>query len=99
MNKEQNNMNSLEAELEEIIGDMDYISEYTDGTESREAAEEVRKQIKDLITFHEQQARRYGVEEFAKELIKASMFGGDTAVHVRVIQEFLDKFLEENPSA
>ena len=68
MNKEQNNMNSLEAEPEEIIGDMDYISEYTDGTESREAAEEVRKQIKDLITFHEQQARKGLVEEMLSKV-------------------------------
>ena len=61
--------------------------------------ENALKELSDLITTHEQQARRDGVESFAKELIKATLNGGDTAVHVRVIREFLTKFLEENPSA
>ena len=46
-----------------------------------------------------QQARRGGAESFVKELIKATLNGGGAVVHVRVIQEFLTKFLEENPSA
>lgn len=55
--------------------------------------------IKKAITTHEQQARRDGVEEFARWCDSMSYEYGDSGGNAMVMEELVKKFLEENPSA
>ena len=58
MNKEQNNMNSLENEIGNILVDCEGHSQ-----------KDLVKELQAFITTHEQQARREGVKEFKDGLV------------------------------
>lgn len=59
----KNLKDEIEGILEAIIGDMDYVSEYCDGTESREQAEENRGKLLAFITSIIEQEKRNTIME------------------------------------